>query len=273
MQLQKTNEIPTALKPLSQSELSKALDQNNFKVASELLPTTIDGAIDCPPLCDLIRLHGDPQIRLFIEFELICLNDLVSVGKGLNSEQVQFIAGEFVRMYPNETLADFKLCFRRGAIGRYGEIFRLDGVVIGQWMKTYLEEKYQVIEEKLRKEKDNIYAPVQKVDNSEKHQYWLDKWKEDLDKASGKKPAPLTDKEILHEGQIKPKHKPYNNGYTLEFIELQDRIRRAASDFYGNKPELTSYKHLKVFLVKEHEVFAASEKDAIEIYLLAIKKD
>jgi hypothetical protein len=38
-----------------------------------------------------------------------------------------------------------------------GKLVRLDGVVIGTWMKKYLEEKYQVIEAKLMNERDDPY--------------------------------------------------------------------------------------------------------------------
>lgn len=93
----------------------------------------------------------------FIEFELIKMSSLISVGNNLNNAQVEFIATQLVGMFPNESLADFKLCFQRGTIGQYGDIFRMDGIVLRKWMEKYLDEKYTVVEEELRKAKDNPY--------------------------------------------------------------------------------------------------------------------
>lgn len=123
-----------------------ALQANNFKLASESLPSKLTLVTKEPPICDIIRVVGNTQVVLFVKFELIKLAERVSVGNNLTASQVEFIATQMVEMFPSESLADFKLCFERGAIGQYGEIFRMDGVVVRQWMQKYLDEKYQVVE-------------------------------------------------------------------------------------------------------------------------------
>ncbi len=131
----------------------------SFQETSRLLPSTVKNAIGQPPLCDLIKVTGKGPIVRFIEFELIKLSKLVSVGGNLNSAQVEFIATQMVEFFPNESLADFKICFERGCMGQYGEVFRMDGIVLRKWMEQYLDEKYTIVEENLVKEKDNLYAP------------------------------------------------------------------------------------------------------------------
>lgn len=165
--LQKTeNQVPATLQQLSKSELIKMLERGNFKAVTDLLPSTVTGAVSQPPICDVIRITGRSQVVRFIEFELVKVVALISVGNTLSDAQVQFIATQLVEFFPNESLADFKLCFQRGCMGQYNrtkkdDIFRLDGVVIRQWMEQYLDEKYIAVEEKLKKEKSGeYYEPI-----------------------------------------------------------------------------------------------------------------
>lgn len=151
---------------------------------------------------------GEQSVRAFVEFELIKLAARINVSGNLNDVQVQFIASQLVGMFPNETIADFKLCFERGSIGAYGKIFKLDGVEIGTWMKAYLDEKYQVMENELMKEKDDQYKHVApEPTDPDAHQKWIDKLKEATKPLDDKKIPPLDDKDIRLEGKEKPKAK------------------------------------------------------------------
>ena len=154
MELQKTEKnLPQTLRPLSQSESVRMLQADNFQAVSNLMPSTVKCALNEPPICDVIRITGRGQIVRYIEFELIKMTALLSVGNNMNNSQIQFVATQMVELFPNESMADFKLCFSRGCMGQYGEIFRMDGIVLRKWMEQYLDEKYQVIEQELVKEK------------------------------------------------------------------------------------------------------------------------
>ncbi len=129
--------------------------------AMKLLPSTIEAATKGTPICDLMRVTGERPIQAFVAFELAMLATMVNVDERLNIQehQLPILAQELVRMFPTESLADFHVCFRRGSMGLYDEkLLRIDGAVITQWMKKYLEEKYQVIENKLMAERDNPYT-------------------------------------------------------------------------------------------------------------------
>lgn len=192
----------------------------NLVRASELMPTKIEKVFDQPKVFEIIKAIGDGPVKNQIEFELVTLASLMSVGGNLNRAQVPFIAAQLIDLYPNESIADFKICFQRGAIGAYGDIQRLDGITIGQWMKSYLDEKYEVLEAQLMKEKENIYKPVEKDPDYDpvKHQAWIDKLKEVC--SVGNKVPEISDADIRRTGKEQP---PLKRAHTAGWAEYEYR--------------------------------------------------
>lgn len=193
--------------------------------------------MECPLVRDAEREVGREQLRRYIEYELVKISQLVSVGGNLNDAQVQFISDQLVTRYPNESIADFKLCFERGITFRYGRIFRLDPTVIFEWMGLYLNEKYQVVEEKLMKEKDEYYRitvdPKLTEDVADKYiTQMLAALKPD------KVVSGITEEEIRQEGQQRPKRKPYPSmpASLIRQRELHDQWIRECFDIYTGKP-------------------------------------
>lgn len=210
------------------NETVQCLIAADYRTLSAGLPDTIEKAIDQPPVSMLIAATSKQSVQAAIEFELILLSTLVSTGGNLTSAQVPFVASQLILQYPNESLADFKLCFQRGATGLYGEIQRLDGVTIGVWMKEhYLPEKYQVKEDLLMKEKDNPYQPFEVKEASilpadhhkripisiEQAEPYLQQMLESIKSVEAKKISPLSPEEILQEGREKPKKREYRPFY------------------------------------------------------------
>jgi hypothetical protein len=199
----------------------------------------------------MVLASGEKSVLGFIEFELIKLSERINVGGNLTDNQIEFIASQLLGMYPNETIADFKLCFEGLAAGKYsrqGKLFKLDGVEIGQAMQMYLEDKYKVMESEMMKEKDDQYRTFKKGPTD-----WLQLWKEAVEKTDqegGVKTQSanltflnhiraITDKEIRQEGQETPKkYRPYPStpASILEQRELHIQWIRENFDVYtGHK--------------------------------------
>lgn len=194
------------MQKLSRSELGKMLSTGNFSGIANYLPSKIENALDQPPISELERAIGKTAIVRYIEFELVTLSTLVSVGGNLNNSQIQFIAVQLVDFFPNESLADFKICMQRGAIGQYGEIYRMDGIVLRKWMEQYLSEKYDALERKLMREKDIVHQRQEMTSDDIAGKY-INQMLENLKPTQ--KVKGITDQEIRQEGQEKPKRMPY----------------------------------------------------------------
>jgi hypothetical protein len=227
------------------------------------MPSTIEAALEFPLVRDVEREIGREQLRRYIEFELIKLAQLVSVGGNLNDAQVQFISGQLVERYPNESIADFKLCFERGITFRYGRIYRLDPTIIFEWMGCYLEEKYQVVEEKLVKEKDEYYKVPERTENPDVADKYIRQMLESL------RPEPvvsgMTEQEIKQEGQEKPKKQTYPS------MPLSMHLERAVHDLWISEC-------FDTYTAKPNENWMSEDKwreansERIEQYKEAVKK-
>lgn len=208
------------------------------------MPSKIEQVFEQPKISELVLALGVESVKRQIEFELVNLADLMSVGGNLNNAQVTFIAEEFVNLYPTESIADFKICFRRGALGAYGQIQRMDGITLREWMDKYLDEKYQVMEEMLMKEKDNIYKPIDLTDSEKLHlvniDSMLEKYKQSIKGMEQRPVRPLSESEILEEGQQEPKtvkYIPPSKEQVISMLRHNEWIRENFDSYTGKKKE------------------------------------
>lgn len=197
-----------------------------FEEVSKLLPTNIKQALDSPTVNDLVHAIGKVNVCFAVEYELCKMADMINVGGNLTGAQAQFIATQLVEMFPAENLADFKICFQRGAMGQYGDIFRMDGVVIRKWMEQYLDEKYQTVEEKLMKEKDNMYKAPEKTQAPPFNIY--EEFLKIHGKVTDKIPA-MTREQILEQGQSEPPRKPSTGHRPMTPEEVEEWHRQKAA--------------------------------------------
>jgi hypothetical protein len=233
------NQKQKGLSKDSKSDIVSLIKGNHVFLAklSDGLPKDILKTQDLPRVKEIADDAGEANVRKYIEYELIRLQSLVSVSGNLNDFQVQFVASQLFKDHPNESIGDFRQCFDMGAMGKFGEIYRMDGVVIGEWMRKYLEVKYQAIEEDLYRHKDNHYkvypqsipkagtdeAPVENIAPPDVADRILKEWEDKIKNAPDvvKSVKALTPDEIKKEGrEIAPKKPSYP---TTSASEIRER--------------------------------------------------
>lgn len=198
-----------------------------------MLPNRVEETFDLPKVREMAQAVGMNKLRHFLGLELARLSELVNVGQNLNATQIDFIMESLLEDYPLETLADFKICFSNGVKGHYGDIFRLDSIVIGKWMAAYMADKYQRFETLPREKPFNL---------SDLPEDKLAEIKKAVADAPMLRPGiPMTDREIAKEGNLDNRpaprghYHPHGTQEALDLSELKAQYGREHTDLYTGK--------------------------------------
>lgn len=228
--------MPATLEKLSKTALCENLAEGKYDEVAKMMPTKISLALNEPPICDVVKVVGKGRIVVFLQTELIKLSERISVGNTLNGAQLEFISTQLVDYFPGESLADFKICFERGCMGQYGEIYRMDGIVVRKWMEQYLEEKYTIVEQELKKSPDSMYRPEEVKTHDERHSEHLQKWLDSV-KGVGNKIPGMSDDYIKTHGKQEPtKKSAHTSGwayFTVEGYKIYAGSQQQAEEQYA----------------------------------------
>lgn len=175
-------------------------------------------------MVELRRVVGSRQVAIALDVQLTRLVANLNLKWSLNDTQIKTIVEDLLDKYPNESLEDFILCFKKARQGEFGELIRLDGPIIFSWMHTYLDEKYKAVEDDLMKQKDEFYKSVI-IDEASKDRF--EEWKQSVNQFDGVKAVgKMTDEEIEAEGQEKPKREVYPYNESEAEIRLRETHER-----------------------------------------------
>lgn len=232
---------------MANSLTASRLAIGDFGAIVQSVGNRVDEILDRPPLRMLAMTNNPVEIEMFLSAAIQNLTESVNIDARLNIQpaQIPIIAAQLIESYPVETLEDFVLCFKRGATGFYGSIFRLDAAVLNEWMRMYLDEKYALIEAQAAKVK------AEEIENQIDYKAFIERRQKEMET-----PAPTNAKDNEYER------------FRLHY-QTQRRINAVAMDFYKGKPESV----LKALNVYDHadgyEIPALDENDAMEIFKLA----
>lgn len=179
------------------------------------------------PISEVKRNVEPGDVERSIDIALTRLNESLNLKWKLNSGQIETLVNDLVDKYPHETVEDFILLFRKARQNEFGEIYRLDSAVIFGWMEYYLEEKYSIWDKQLDNEKQEYHKLPDKIAETDR----LKQWKASIDAIETKTILPLTDKEVLTEGQERPKKERYPSTSESEVLKKERHIEWIRKNF------------------------------------------
>lgn len=239
---------------VEESPTVKGLLENNFDLVRSV-GNSITGILDKPNIAMLKKVVDPTLLELFLATELTRLIDSVNLDQRLNIQghQIPIIAAQLIESYPVESLEDFVLCFKRGSIGFYGSIYRLDAAVLNEWMKSYLEEKYTLIEAEHNKVKKQETDTAAKVD----YKAFIERREKEAQQARQNPKVP--DNWNVNELER----------FKLQYQEkqiFQKKLHRTSSEFYAGQ----STDDIRVWTDDNtgYEIYAKNEQDAEQIFNL-----
>lgn len=120
---------------------------DSFEILERGIPNSVERIMPAPRIAALVKAVGVEKIRKFLSALLVKLIARVNVAHSMETQQKNFTIDTILERYPNDSLADFILCFKRGAQGYYGSSYhQLDTSVIMGWLGAHFIEKAYYLE-------------------------------------------------------------------------------------------------------------------------------
>lgn len=165
--------LPARLEKLMQCLVS----EDKFALIDIERSLTIEKCLDAPLLINQKDISVEIIKSIFIVVKRF--NDLLNVGKKMNEDQMIALSSDLYERFGTESLDDVLLFFKMARSGGFGDIYRLDSIIVLSWVEKYLLLKIQARENDIqnqrnvrqRKENDEVknYVPDDKaIENLEK---------------------------------------------------------------------------------------------------------
>ena len=110
-------------------------------------PKHIEDVVDSPvpSVVSIVKECGENVARAALVILITDLLSFFNVENTMSAEQVATTINLLMDEYYYLKLDDFKMCFKRVMLGKYGRVYnRIDGQMILEWVHTYLMERTEV---------------------------------------------------------------------------------------------------------------------------------
>lgn len=138
-----------ALKQSEQRELvSLRTSPKEYLLAMN--PRHIEDVVDSPvpSVITIVKECGENVARAALVIIITELLSFFNVENTMSVQQVATTISLLMDEYYYLKLDDFKMCFKRVMLGKYGKVYnRIDGQMILEWVHTYLKERTEVADE------------------------------------------------------------------------------------------------------------------------------
>ena len=115
---------------------------------------SIDAAINGNRFTELTKVHGDANVLKACTGLVVMSLEFFNVKQPMTSMQAVQTVSLLMDMYPHETIEDLMLCLKYAKSGQFGHVFnRIDGQVVFDWFRQYLDMKYERFEQIKHNEK------------------------------------------------------------------------------------------------------------------------
>jgi hypothetical protein len=151
----KYSPLTKGLEKVSSSLINCTANKNLVEYTRIERSLTLQSAIEGKSITNLIKFHGDNVVHKALYGALEMNQEFFNVSTPMTANQCVQTGSLFMEHFQYETFEDLVLCLKKAKLGEYGKTYnRIDGQVIFEWFKTYLDEKYQEVERLKRLERD-----------------------------------------------------------------------------------------------------------------------
>jgi hypothetical protein len=155
------------------------VSDDKFELINVERSLTIEKCVSAPLLIN--QKASEKELIKSIFLIVKRFNDLVNVGKKLNEDQMIALSADLFERFGGESLEDIMLFFKMARSGEFGDLYRLDSIVILSWVNKYLDKKTEAFHEnRINEENQKIRAENDAVKD---HEY-SEKSKEKLEELS-----------------------------------------------------------------------------------------
>ncbi|MEG2510417.1 MAG: hypothetical protein RSA74_13295 [Chryseobacterium sp.] len=145
-------EQETTLPERSQRLMQCLVSEDKFELIQVERSLTVEKCLSAPLLVN--QKQNEPELIKSIFLIVKRFNDLVNVGKKMNEDQMIALSADLFERFGGESLEDVMLFFKMARSGEFGDLYRLDSIVVLSWVDKYLDLKITAREDEIQNERN-----------------------------------------------------------------------------------------------------------------------